>query len=183
MGKFIWFLALLVTGILLPATTMAESSAQPSGKPLRVAIVGLVHGHVSGFLGPALKRSDIQIVGIVEPDQELTHGPTSGGAACLCPTATSKPFLLLRKRPGRQTALARTMAALLQRAQIVPIITAVPTIKRLVTDAKMTAGMGHVGAGTIEIHPSQPNPPPGSTPFPSEPVVQNQAVSPCEFAL
>src|SRR3981189_1872091 len=74
-GKFIYFLALLVVGIGLPAVAMAESSAQsqPSGKPLRVAIVGLVHGHVAGFLGPALKRTDIQIVGIVEPDQQLAR--------------------------------------------------------------------------------------------------------------
>src|SRR6202140_4566534 len=72
-GKFICFLALVVVGITLPAITMAESPAQPTAKPLRVAIVGLVHGHVSGFLGPALKRSDIQIVGIVEPDQQLAH--------------------------------------------------------------------------------------------------------------
>ena len=77
MCKFICFIALVVVGIK-PAITMAESSAQSSsaqsiGKPLRVAIVGLVHGHVAGFLGPALKRSDIQIVGIVEPDQQLAH--------------------------------------------------------------------------------------------------------------
>jgi glucose-fructose oxidoreductase len=72
-GKFICFLALLVAGILLPATTTAESAAPSAGKPLRVAIVGLVHGHVAGFLGPALKRNDIQIVGIVEPDQQLAH--------------------------------------------------------------------------------------------------------------
>jgi len=52
---------------------MAESSGQSTVKPLRVAIVGLVHGHVAGFLGPALKRSDIQVVGIVEPDQQLAH--------------------------------------------------------------------------------------------------------------
>jgi len=71
--KFISLLTLLVVGITLPTITMAESPAQPTGKPLRVAIVGLVHGHVSGFLGPALKRSDIQIVGIVEPDQQLAH--------------------------------------------------------------------------------------------------------------
>jgi glucose-fructose oxidoreductase len=73
--KFIFFIfiALAVVGITLPAMTMAQSSAQSSGKPLRVAIVGLVHGHVAGFLGPALKRSDIQIVGIVEPDQQLAH--------------------------------------------------------------------------------------------------------------
>ena len=75
MGKFIYFLALLVVGIGLPAVAMAESSAQsqPSGKPLRVAIVGLVHGHVAGFLGPALKRADIQIVGIVDADQQLAQ--------------------------------------------------------------------------------------------------------------
>lgn len=73
-GKFIcFFLALLVVGITLPAITKAESPSQSTGKPLRVAIAGLVHGHVAGFLGPALKRSDIQIVGIVEPDQQLAH--------------------------------------------------------------------------------------------------------------
>jgi glucose-fructose oxidoreductase len=70
--KLICFLALLVVGITLPVITMAES-AQPAGKPLRVAIVGLVHGHVAGFLGPALKRNDIQIVGIVDADQQLAH--------------------------------------------------------------------------------------------------------------
>jgi hypothetical protein len=59
MCKFICSITLLVVGISLPAITMAESSAQSTGKPLRVAIVGLVHGHVAGFLGPALKRSDI----------------------------------------------------------------------------------------------------------------------------
>jgi len=52
---------------------MAESPAQSTLAPLRVAIVGLVHGHVSGFLGPALKRSDIRIVGIAEPDQQLAQ--------------------------------------------------------------------------------------------------------------
>jgi glucose-fructose oxidoreductase len=81
-GKFICFLALVAVGITLPAITMAESSAQSTsaqstGKPLRVAIVGLVHGHVAGFLGPALKRSDIQIVAIVEPDQQVAHRYTN----------------------------------------------------------------------------------------------------------
>src|ERR1700676_2537950 len=66
-------MALAVVGMALPAMTVAESSAQFTGKPLRVAIVGLVHGHVAGFLGPALKRSDIEIVAIVEPDQQLAH--------------------------------------------------------------------------------------------------------------
>ncbi len=47
--------------------------------PLRVVIVGLNHGHVSGFLngsalvpaGGALHRPDIQIVGVVELDRAL----------------------------------------------------------------------------------------------------------------
>ncbi len=47
--------------------------------PLRVGIVGLAHGHVAGFLnggalvpaGGALHRSDIQIVGVAEPDRKL----------------------------------------------------------------------------------------------------------------
>jgi predicted dehydrogenase len=47
--------------------------------PLKVGIVGLVHGHVSAFfhggaLAPAgsiLKRPDVELVGIVEPDEAL----------------------------------------------------------------------------------------------------------------
>lgn len=47
--------------------------------PMKVGIVGLVHGHVGSFLGggnltPAggiLHRSDVELVGIVEPDQKL----------------------------------------------------------------------------------------------------------------
>ena len=44
---------------------------QADDGPLRVAVAGLVHGHVAGFLGPALKRDDIKIVGIAEPDHGL----------------------------------------------------------------------------------------------------------------
>jgi glucose-fructose oxidoreductase len=47
--------------------------------PLKIGIVGLVHGHVAAFFGggamtPAgsiLKRQDVEVVGIVEPDQAL----------------------------------------------------------------------------------------------------------------
>jgi glucose-fructose oxidoreductase len=73
MCKFVGFVALVFVAITLPAITLAESSPQSAGKSLRVAIVGLVHGHVAGFLRTALKRSDIQIVGIAEPDQQLAH--------------------------------------------------------------------------------------------------------------
>jgi predicted dehydrogenase len=47
--------------------------------PLRVAIIGLNHGHVGGFLnggalapaGGALHRPDVQVVAVVEPDRAL----------------------------------------------------------------------------------------------------------------
>ncbi len=39
--------------------------------PLRLAIAGLVHGHVSGFLDSALHRPDVQIVGVFDPDRAL----------------------------------------------------------------------------------------------------------------
>jgi hypothetical protein len=54
-------------------------AATASAAPLKVGIVGLVHGHVAAFLGggamtPAggiLSRPDVEVVGIVEPDQAL----------------------------------------------------------------------------------------------------------------
>ena len=51
----------------------AQESSMKNDSPLRVAIVGLVHGHVEGFLGPALKRDDIRIVGIAEADQAVAQ--------------------------------------------------------------------------------------------------------------
>jgi glucose-fructose oxidoreductase len=64
---------LFVSALGISATSWAQSTAQSQREPFRVAIVGLVHGHVAGFLGPALKRTDIQIVGIAEPDQQLAQ--------------------------------------------------------------------------------------------------------------
>ncbi len=39
--------------------------------PVRFAIVGLSHDHARGFIPGARSRSDVQLVGIVEPDREL----------------------------------------------------------------------------------------------------------------
>lgn len=39
----------------------------------RVAIVGLVHGHVAGLLPGLLKRTDVQLVAIAEPDKALSQ--------------------------------------------------------------------------------------------------------------
>src|ERR1017187_8397747 len=65
MHRLFWLVSVMVSFGL---TGWAQDAA-----PLRVAIVGLVHGHVEGFLGPALKRNDIQIVGIAESDQAVAQ--------------------------------------------------------------------------------------------------------------
>ncbi|MGA2597199.1 MAG: Gfo/Idh/MocA family oxidoreductase [Bryobacteraceae bacterium] len=44
-----------------------------SGAPLRLAIAGLVHGHVDGFFKAVQHRTDVQIVGVFDPDIALQH--------------------------------------------------------------------------------------------------------------
>ena len=41
------------------------------GAPVRLAIAGLAHGHVDGFFRAAKNRTEIQIVGIFDPDAAL----------------------------------------------------------------------------------------------------------------
>ncbi len=60
------FAALLAISLLaLPVLSAAEP------EPLRVAIAGLVHGHVEGFLNNSAHRTDIRIVAISDPDRAL----------------------------------------------------------------------------------------------------------------
>ena len=47
------------------------AGGQTTVAPLRVAVVGLVHGHVEGFFQHNLNRKDIQIVGVTDPSQQL----------------------------------------------------------------------------------------------------------------
>ena len=62
------FIAFLST---LLAVTLSSGQVAPAHPPLRVGIVGLVHGHVHGFLGASLHNPEIQIVGVAEPDPRL----------------------------------------------------------------------------------------------------------------
>jgi scyllo-inositol 2-dehydrogenase (NADP+) len=56
---------------LSPTRDVPLASAQPGDRPLAVVVAGLTHGHVDGFLARELKRDDIRIVGIAEPDRAL----------------------------------------------------------------------------------------------------------------
>jgi glucose-fructose oxidoreductase len=62
--------ALLLAAVLSAASTLS-SAQNPSTGPLRVAIVGLEHGHVEGFLSGIQHRDDIQVVGVSDSDPEL----------------------------------------------------------------------------------------------------------------
>lgn len=63
---------MILAAALAGALTAAGLASQgPAPPPFRLAIAGLVHGHVSGFLKAAQARADVRIVGIFEPDVAL----------------------------------------------------------------------------------------------------------------
>ena len=62
------YLVLLII-LILPTGTSAQASSQ---KPMRIAVIGLVHTHVHWVLGRE-DRGDIEIVGIAEPNTELAR--------------------------------------------------------------------------------------------------------------
>ena len=56
---------------VLDSCAQAKPEMQAEGAPLRVALAGLVHGHAFGFFDQFQHRTDLQIVGIAESDQQL----------------------------------------------------------------------------------------------------------------
>jgi predicted dehydrogenase len=60
---------MLLWGLLIAATGALRVQAQPG--PLRVAIVGLTHGHVEGFLSALPQHKDVELVGIADSDPAL----------------------------------------------------------------------------------------------------------------
>jgi len=58
-------------GFLATVSSAAEPTGPVNEKPLRLAIAGLVHGHVEGFLRAAKDRPGVAIVGIADPDAAL----------------------------------------------------------------------------------------------------------------
>ena len=62
-------LCLLLSVHIQGQTTSSEAAHRA---PLRVGIVGLVHGHVDGFFRSSLHNPGIDLVGIAEPDRQLS---------------------------------------------------------------------------------------------------------------
>lgn len=63
MNKLVVFLALL--------SSMLAARAAETKPPVRIAIIGLVHDHAYGFIPLIRSHPEAELVGIVEPDQEL----------------------------------------------------------------------------------------------------------------
>ncbi len=76
--------------------------------PLRLGIVGLVHGHVDGFLRAAGSRKDFEIVGIVERDSALVSRYRARYHLDQVPVFRSLDALLGEKRPEAVAAFTNT---------------------------------------------------------------------------
>ncbi len=63
--------ALVLFSLIPNCQAQTQPAANTKSSRLRVAIVGLVHGHVSEFFAQSLHRPDIQVVGIFEPDRQI----------------------------------------------------------------------------------------------------------------
>src|SRR2546426_4684953 len=58
------------SGVNLRAQT--KPAIEKENAPLRAALAGLVHGHAFGFFDQFQHRADLRVVGIAEPDRQLT---------------------------------------------------------------------------------------------------------------
>jgi predicted dehydrogenase len=101
------FLVSLLLVLLSPA-----SRAQP---PIRVAVVGLVHGHVQGFFHSLASHPEVQLVGISDPDpllrekyQASTHLPASlffPSEAAMLRATHPQTILVYTSIAGHRTAI------------------------------------------------------------------------------
>ena len=72
-------LSVLLLAVLTATTVSAQVSAQgsaqapavPTDRPIRVAVVGLVHDHALGLFGALARNHHATLVGITEPDKNL----------------------------------------------------------------------------------------------------------------
>jgi predicted dehydrogenase len=62
----------MLIGLFLATLACCTTPAQPP--PIRVAIVGLVHGHVKGFLTSLAKNENVTLVAVVDPHEAFFRG-------------------------------------------------------------------------------------------------------------
>lgn len=72
----IWFVIVLLIALAVSLNAQVsprtlEPSYAPGTQPLRVAVVGLEHGHIEGFLSALPRHSEVQLVGVADADSSL----------------------------------------------------------------------------------------------------------------
>ena len=92
-------MSLLHKALALAVLTLAPLAAQAAGTPIRVAIVGLVHGHVKGFLHDLPNNPNAQLVAIEEPDTALAATYKSQYHLEQTPFYTNLEEMLTREHP------------------------------------------------------------------------------------
>ena len=97
-----------IVAVACAIVSLAPARAQQT-PPLRLAIAGLVHGHVSGFLRSALARSDVQIVGVFDPDTALVRDYAERLKLPESVTFTNLAAMLDRAKPEAVAAFTNTL--------------------------------------------------------------------------
>ena len=95
----------IILKVLAGMSLLPAAHAQ-TRSPLRVGIVGLVHGHVHGFLDQSRHSPEIEIVGIAEPDRQLLSQAASRYGFGQALLFTSLEEMIEKARP--QAVLAYT---------------------------------------------------------------------------
>jgi len=93
--------------ILLAAHATAEPAAA-APPPVRLAIAGLVHGHVGGFLRGLKGRDDVELVGVFEPDAALGERYAKEFELAPALLFTDLPAMLERTKPDAVAAFTNT---------------------------------------------------------------------------
>jgi predicted dehydrogenase len=101
--------AAILAVVLASVASTALGAQAPSGpRPVRLAIAGLVHGHVRGFLRALKGRTDVQLVGIAEPDAALRRAVLAEHGLAPELGFESIDDLLARARPEAVAAFTTT---------------------------------------------------------------------------
>jgi predicted dehydrogenase len=102
---------LFLLAVCLPTTIVAQTPAPVASTtaPVRVAIAGLVHGHVTGFMRQLQARTaDIELVGVYEPDASLRKAFREKYGIAEDRMFASLEDLLLRAKPEAVAAFSST---------------------------------------------------------------------------
>lgn len=94
---------LLISLLLLSLLSPAKSQSSTKKKPMKIAVVGLVHTHVHWILGRA-DDGDFELVGIVEPNKELAQRYLKQYGMSMDLVYDSLEELLAEKKPEAVTA-------------------------------------------------------------------------------